>query len=201
MTLVLQNCRHYGIIHLSKYSNEETPTNMKCEICHILPATRSIKRRVEGENRELFVCDSCAKSAPTQKFSPTSLTDILFNLGLPGIEIGGRVDDAVCPGCGLSRGDLRANRRMGCPRCYEVFRNDIRAFVIPPPFASVRESAQRDRAASSPSSRADGEMEKALKKAIAEERYEDAAKICERLRLKNNQNAGAKSGKRGRDSV
>ncbi|MCL1909544.1 MAG: hypothetical protein FWG05_01255 [Kiritimatiellaeota bacterium] len=170
---------------------------MKCEICHLQPASRSIRRRIDGENREVFVCDQCARSVPAQKSSPTSLTDILFNLGLPGIEIGGRIDDAVCPGCGLSRGDLRAGRRMGCPRCYEIFKNDIRAFVIPPPFASaVRDSAHRDRA---PVSRADGELEKALKKAIADERYEDAAKICERLRAKNPQNAGANIGKRGRD--
>ena len=157
---------------------------MKCEICHIQPATRSIKRKIEGETQELFVCDSCARAAPQPNFAPTSLTDILFNLGLPGVEVGGRVDDAVCPGCGLSRGDLRAVRRMGCPRCYEVFKNDIRAYIIPPPFAS----AQRDRAApssSASSSRADGELEKALKKAVSEERYEDAAKICERLRVKN----------------
>jgi len=165
---------------------------MKCEICHIQQATRSIKRRIDGENQELFVCESCARATPTQKFSPTSLTDILFNLGLPGIEIGGRVEDAVCPGCGLSRGDLRAERRMGCPRCYEIFKNDIRAFVIPPPFASAQ---QRDRSAPTPASRADGELEKSLKKAISEERYEDAAKICERLRAKN-----AGTVKRARDT-
>ena len=165
---------------------------MKCEICHIHSATRAVTRRIEGESKELFVCDACARVMPQQKSSPTSITDVLFSLGLPGIEMGDKVDDTVCPACGLSRGDLRASRRMGCPRCYDVFKNDIRAFVVPPPF-----SAPRDRASFlQQNQRGDGELEKALKKAISEERYEDAAKICERLRVKN---GGQGAGKRSHD--
>ena len=167
---------------------------MKCEICNIKTATRALTRRVDGQNHELFVCEECARVAPQQKQSAVSLADMLVTLGLPAIEMGGDVEDAVCPACGLSRGDLRAQRRMGCPRCFDIFKQDIRSFLIPPPFAS----AQRERGgAAAQGQRGDAELEKALKKAISEERYEDAARICEKLRDKN---GGKGASKRSHDA-
>lgn len=155
---------------------------MKCEVCHLNEAARSIKRTVEGDERELFVCDSCARTSPHVGTVPASLTDVLFSLGMQ-IDGMDKIEDQVCPSCGLSRNDVREKHRLGCPKCYEVFMADIRLFL----------SAQLSSMSSSgehPKDHSEVQKLKAeLEQAVAEERYEEAALICEKIRL-----AGVKPG-------
>lgn len=153
---------------------------MKCEICKVNAATRSIKRNVDGAPKELFVCDSCARTSPQAGSTPTSLTDVLFSLGM---QVGGgqEIEDNVCPACGMSRNDVRDKHRLGCPKCYDVFETDIRTFISgQQPVNPRHEPSDGDGIAA-----ADGDVEKLkrqLAKAIEEERYEDAAKLVEEIR-------------------
>ena len=159
---------------------------MKCEICHLRDASRVMKRPVDGVPAELYVCDECARTAATPSSVPEnslpagiprSVTDVLFSMGLP-VSSSKDIPSAVCPVCGLSRGDLREKRRLGCPHCFDVFGADIRTFLSeqvpvgprakePPCEAHVCREADRTRAD--------------LAKAVAEERFEDAARLSNRL--------------------
>ncbi len=151
---------------------------MKCEICHINQAARSIKRSVEGEEKELFVCDSCARTSPQAGSVPASLTDVLFSLGM---QVGGqdKIEDNVCPVCGMSRNEIREKHRLGCPKCYEVFVTDIRTFlsaqqpVLSPSGRGVEGGGERNEV---------DRLKEELEKAVADECYEEAAKICEKIR-------------------
>ncbi len=69
---------------------------MKCEVCHLNEASRSIKRVIEGDERELFVCSACSRTSPHAGTVPASLTDVLFSLGM---QVGGddKIEDSVCP--------------------------------------------------------------------------------------------------------
>ncbi len=151
---------------------------MKCEICHINQAARSVKRNIEGDEKEFFVCDSCARTSPHAGSVPTSLTDVLFSLGM---QVGGqdKIEDSVCPACGISRSEIREKHRLGCPKCYDTFVTDIRTFL----------SAQQPVMPSSGKGAEGGfergsidKLKEALEKAVAEERYEDAAEIVEKIR-------------------
>lgn len=145
-----------------------------------------MKRPVDGVPSELYVCDACARVAATASGVPenslpsgipSSVTDVLFSMGLP-VSSSKDIPDAVCPVCGLSRGDLREKRRLGCPHCFDVFGADIRTFLSeqvpvgpmaknsPVEAVSVREADK---------TRAD------LAKAVAEERFEDAARLSRHL--------------------
>ena len=159
---------------------------MKCEICHLRDASRVMKRPVDGVPSELYVCDECARTAATPSSVPEnslpegvprSVTDVLFSMGLP-VSSAKDVPNAVCPVCGLSRGDLRERRRLGCPHCFDVFGADIRTFLseqVPvgprakgsPCEAFAMREADRTRAD--------------LDRAVAEERFEDAAKLSTKL--------------------
>lgn len=130
---------------------------MRCEVCHLHDATRAVTRTVDGEPRELYVCDECARleaspPAPEAPGAPDShsMTDVLFSLGMP-VPPSGKAADAVCPVCGLSRGDLRATRSREDP-----------------------DEAMRARDAE----RIRGQLDDAVR----EERYEDAAGLVARLR-------------------
>ena len=158
---------------------------MKCEICHLNDAARAIKRVVDGETRELFVCDSCAATAASPASGspivpggvPRTITDILFSVGMH-MSKAGEVEDATCPMCGLERGEMRRTRRLGCPRCFSVFETDIRTLLsdrIPaePRSREAPDEAMRERELK--------HLRSELDRAIADERYEEAAAISARM--------------------
>ena len=158
---------------------------MRCEVCHLHDATRAVTRTVDGEPRELYVCDECARleaspPAPETPGAPDShsISDVMFSLGLP-VPPSGKAADAVCPVCGLSRGDLRASRRLGCPRCFETFETDVRTFLSAQVPAGPRSREDPDEAMRArDAERIRGQLDDAVR----EERYEDAAGLVARLR-------------------
>lgn len=168
---------------------------VKCEICHLNDAVRAIRRRVDGETRELYVCASCAQTSAAPASGPEvalprSITDILFAVGsrMPGAR---GVEDAVCPVCGMDRGEVRATHRLGCPRCYSTFGADIRTFLSEQVPAEPR---SREDPGLAMRKRELKHLRAELKTAVAEERYEDAAAISARIAMARR---GAGAGKAG----
>lgn len=157
---------------------------MRCEVCHLHDATRAVTRTVDGEPRELYVCDECARleaspPAPETPGAPDShsISDVMFSLGLP-VPPSGKAADAVCPVCGLSRGDLRARRRLGCPRCFDTFGTDVRTFLSSRVPAAPRSREDPDEAMRA---RDAARIRGQLDDAVREERYEEAARLVARL--------------------
>lgn len=148
---------------------------MKCEICHLNEAARSIKRTIEGDERELFVCDSCARTSPHAGAAPASLTDVLFSLGMQ-IDGADKIEDSVCPSCGMSRNEVREKHRLGCAKCYEIFITDIRIFLSAQP-SSMTTTSENQKLRSEIDT-----LKLELEKAVAEERYEEAAVIVDKIR-------------------
>ena len=148
---------------------------MKCEVCHLKEAARSITRTIEGDERELFVCDSCARTSPHVGTVPASLTDVLFSLGMQ-VDGADKIEDNVCPFCDMSRNQVREKHRLGCPVCYETFATDIRLFLSAQ-LSSMPPSSEDQKMHSEVA-----KLKTKLEKAVAEERYEDAAVICQQIR-------------------
>lgn len=163
----------------------DNPRPVKCEICHLHDASRVMKRPIDGVPSELYVCDECARTAATPSSVPDagdsslhrSVTDVLFSLGLP-VSSSNDVPDAVCPVCGLSRGDLRAKRRLGCPHCFDVFGADIRTFLSEQVPVGPR---AKDSPVEAFAGREVDRTRADLDRAVAEERFEDAARLSRRL--------------------
>ena len=157
---------------------------MQCEICHLRPATRAATRLVDGETRELYVCDDCARTAASPVASSEAegpareVSDLLVGIGFP-VPPSGKARGRVCPGCGMSRGELREKRRFGCPRCYETFEADARTFLSEQVPAAPR---SREAPAEAMQEREVARLKESLSKAVKEDRYEDASEIAARLR-------------------
>ena len=157
---------------------------MQCEICHLRPASRAVTRPVDGEPRELYVCDECARTAAAPVASAEGegaardVSDLLFSIGFP-VPASKKAQGKICPGCGLSRGELREKRRFGCPRCYETFETDARTFLSEQIPAGPR---SREAPAEALEEREVARLKASLSKAVKEDRYEEAPKIAERLR-------------------
>lgn len=112
---------------------------MKCELCHQADAQRAIRKLVNNEEQELYVCNACAQKQQAKKGKPAKhqkpppeVMDVLKET-LPeimGMILGATVDftgnipsikDPVCSLCGISRSEYKKAGRFGCAQCYETF--------------------------------------------------------------------------------
>lgn len=119
---------------------------MKCELCHNVDAQRAIRKLVDNEEHELYVCNACAKTQSLPKNTvvseepPLDVMDVIKET-LPEImgmilgatvEFSGRIQsikDPVCPICSLSRSEYKKAARLGCAQCYETFVKDLDGLV------------------------------------------------------------------------
>ncbi len=151
---------------------------MKCQICQQNDATIHFKQAVDGEVRELNVCQACAAKNGFDMQSPVALTDFLFGVGAPDAE-DADVLDKTCPACGLTLAAFRKGGRVGCARCYDAFAEELAPMLqdmhragkhvgkVP---VCQRLSAEVDA------------LQKALERAVAGEDFEEAAALRDRIR-------------------
>jgi len=155
--------------------------NGTCQRCGQSQATVHLTDISEtGEKRELHLCEECAQ----QQDGPLELMGMLSTAFTPA-SAGGTTDPAGlrCEDCGLGYMEFRSRGRLGCPRCYEVFRASLE-----PLLEKIHGGTQHVGKAPDESSAVDRsrerklvELRRALQAAVREERYEDAARLRDEL--------------------
>jgi protein arginine kinase activator len=163
---------------------------MLCELCQKNEAEVAVKQMVEQEERQLLLCHDCARK--TAGKMATSLLEMILDATF---EMGSRMSaatEATCPGCGLTRPEFRKRSRLGCERCYEAFARDIEPMVrdmhrgerhIGKTPVSERRARRMD------------ELETALRAAVKEQHFEQAALLRDQIReLKAVETAPAATG-------
>ena len=104
---------------------------MLCDHCKEKEATVHLTQVVESEIKKLHLCEGCAEQAGFELDGSMSLNEILDGLGLQGAQEVERVprdassEKEACPRCGLTRARLKKKGRLGCPECYEIFRDEL----------------------------------------------------------------------------
>ena len=183
---------------------------MRCQLCQKNKAEIHSLEKVNGEWLQQSICEQCAAGQQGQGSHPGQLPpggskifqffgQILSNAQATGSA--GKVPETVgellenwspdedsetersCPGCGMSFERFQELRRLGCSRCYEVFRAELEQI-----FGSVHSSVQhvgktpgRPRQAM-PSAHEITTLKEKLDTAIREERFEEAAMYRDKLR-------------------
>lgn len=120
---------------------------MKCELCHQAEAQQAIRKAVNSEEQELYVCKACADAQQPKKEKavlppdpPPEVLDVIKEtlpelMGMilgAAVEFTGRIPsfkEAVCPLCGLTRSEYKKAARLGCAQCYETFIQDLDGVV------------------------------------------------------------------------
>ena len=162
---------------------------MLCEHCHENEAkiTYTI---VEGNAmRQKHVCPSCfqdflAKQFPASQIPPIDIQPMIQELlSLFQGKDGEGEADRSCPVCGRSLKEFRKTGMFGCDQCYETFAEELdkvlpriqgaKEHVGEAPKAFREERALNQKQA---------ELQKELDRAVAEERYEDAALLRDDLK-------------------
>jgi protein arginine kinase activator len=151
---------------------------MKCEICNKNDASVHFKQVFEGAVKEMFVCEVCAKANGFDPKSPMSLTDFLFGVGTEQENMPAEGDTMTCPQCGMRQSDFRKKSRLGCASCYEAFSDEIMPLLMAM-HKGVRHVGKVP--ANARVSHEISNLKVELDDAVADQRFEDAAMIRDRL--------------------
>ncbi|KGX90418.1 hypothetical protein N781_08110 [Pontibacillus halophilus JSM 076056 = DSM 19796] len=106
---------------------------MECQECHERPATLHFTQVINGNKKEIHVCEVCAKekgymSNDDDEFSLHHLLSGLFNFDTYSINGQDHYPSnpsqqrvLQCPNCGLTYPEFKRIGKFGCSQCYETF--------------------------------------------------------------------------------
>lgn len=150
-----------------------------CQLCNKKPATWHITDIVNGQTRELHLCEDCAK----EKAKGQSMAGFLEDLLKSSAKQIARMSRLVCPHCGASYLDFHTQRRLGCPYDYEAFGQPMMALLEKIHGATSHVGkvpmGTDGRAARQAELR---RLRQALRRAVEQEHYEEAALLRDRIR-------------------
>lgn len=158
---------------------------MNCDVCKQTSATVFLTQIVEGKMQKVNLCESCSKEKGVTDPTGFALADLLLGLGAAQeIEKGGGA--TKCPTCGFSQADFKKTGRLGCAVCYDIFGEGLSGLMkgmhkgtahvgkVP---ARLVKSIEREQELK--------DLQRGLRKAVAEENYESAAEIRDQIKNLN----------------
>jgi len=158
---------------------------MICQRCQN-EASVHLTERVDGRRRELHRCVACARKAGLV------LPETPPDLGLDSVvqsliskhvgELVGELAELSCPDCGVRYMDFRVGGRLGCPNDYKVFSRGLLP-LLQRFHGATRHVGKRARPRPEAAQRL--RLRSRLREAVALEDYEEAARLRDRLRLKD----------------
>jgi protein arginine kinase activator len=166
---------------------------MKCDLCD-KEAVVHMTQVVNGDIKEVHLCEEHAKEQGIDVHSPISITDILMGLGDATQGIGSELSPA-CPRCGLAREEFRKKGRLGCPDCYKTFMAELSMAVKAMHHSSqhVGKIPSHEGAQARVKSQI-ARLQKDLEAAVAREDYEKAAQIRDQINAVREQAQDAEGG-------
>jgi protein arginine kinase activator len=158
---------------------------MKCQSC-TNPATVHLTDIVDGQKKELHLCQTCAELKQFIQKQELNLPAILQTL------IGQHVDRATdelsrltCPVCGIKYMEFRAEGRLGCPHDYQAFRVGLEPLLQRIHRAGRHVGKMPRYRPQSAAVQAElMELRRQLREAIETEMYEKAARLRDLIRQK-----------------
>ena len=160
---------------------------MLCDVCGKAAATISYAEMIDGRLTRMNLCEKCARERGVgMSLTPLAgpLVNILMGL-LEDAEAGGAeaAPGARCPQCGTTYEDFRRTGKLGCGACYEVFRDELKP-LIRRIHGSTRHTgcatgAELEHASTVQKMR---ELRRELDRLVAEEEYEEAARVRDEIR-------------------
>jgi protein arginine kinase activator len=157
---------------------------IQCQVCKKNIATVHLTEILKGKKREIHLCEECAGKKGVAFKSGFSIQDLLTGLaGTAAAQEMAKMQQIKCPICGLSYLDFRQHGRLGCATDYTVFKEGLVPLLekihggvqhlgkIP---KKCGEACEQGRELL--------ELRQALKQAVDQEDYEQAATLRDRIR-------------------
>ncbi len=146
---------------------------MKCDVCS-KEATVFLTQIINGQMTTVNLCEACSKEKGVTDTMGFGLAEAFLSPAQLKAQ-----EELACPSCGFTQSQLKKIGRMGCPECYTTFRDGLDNLLtamhkgtqhvgkVPHGRAVTGIEAQRNIA----------QLREQLQRAVADERYEDAARL------------------------
>ena len=102
---------------------------MLCDICKEKEATVHLTQMVEGNTKKIDLCEGCSKAKGVDDPAGFSLADLLLGLGASQEMEESDATKEKCPQCGFSQADFKKTGRLGCPACYDHFKDGVEGLL------------------------------------------------------------------------
>ena len=177
---------------------------MLCDKCGVNQATVQYVQVINGDRTELHLCKDCAAEmgigAPnvdipfSMPIGFSNIFDNLFDGGTRPIAELNQVN-LSCPRCGTTFNDFLKNGAIGCSECYKAFEKEFSKIIkrthgtdkyIGKKYTKKKNTEEAPKEATKPK-KEDNKLEtiesltRELKECINEEKYEEAAKIRDKI--------------------
>jgi protein arginine kinase activator len=158
---------------------------MLCMLCQKKEARVHLTDLKEGKIKKVDLCEDCAKAKNIEDPAGFALADLLLGLGASEELAGPAAEgaDLACPTCGFTQADFKKSGRLGCPACYETFKDGLMGILksmhkgprhtgkVPRALAVGREIQDRIKS-----------LQHSLEEAVALEDYERAARLRDQIK-------------------
>lgn len=164
---------------------------IKCDVCD-KEATVYLTQIINGQMTTVNLCEGCSKAKGVTDEMGFGLAEAFLGPAQSAVTKPAGGADVVCPACGFTQAQLKKIGRMGCPECYDTFRDGLDGLlkamhkgtkhIGKVPHRLVKEAQVNDKLTT---------LRDELANAVREERYEDAARL--KVELEKAQKKAAKS--------
>jgi protein arginine kinase activator len=158
---------------------------MLCMLCQKKEARVHLTDLKDGKIKKVDLCEDCAKAKNVEDPAGFALADLLLGLGASEELAGAAPEraDAACPVCGFTQADFKKSGRLGCPACYDTFKEGLAGILktmhkggrhtgkVPRALAAGREVQERIQS-----------LQRNLEEAVAVEDYEQAARLRDQIK-------------------
>lgn len=158
---------------------------MLCDVCKTANASVFLTQIVDGKMQKVNMCEACSKERGVTDPTAFALADFLQGLGgAQEVEpLGGGQAQQKCGTCGLTQMEFKKTGRLGCSDCYSTFAEGITSMLSGMHKGSTHTGKVPERLAKRMErDRLLKELQQHLKKAVAEEDYEEAASLRDRIK-------------------
>ncbi|MBE6780902.1 MAG: hypothetical protein E7545_07985 [Ruminococcaceae bacterium] len=153
---------------------------MLCEKCEKNHATTHIKTVVNGIVREYNLCSTCAAQSG---YGSNSITGMLASM-LGDISPQTVKSQKRCSVCGATFSDIAHSGKMGCGECYKTFNDEILPYLkrVHGATRHVGKIPNRAPLIVKPKEKTVEDLRQELARMVAEEKYEQAATLRDKIR-------------------
>ena len=108
---------------------------MHCDVCKKEEATVHLTEIVDEKVKKLHLCESCAREKSEEMEAHFGLADLLSglaDLAPASVKKTEKPTEEVslkCPRCGFTFRDFRKVGRLGCPACYDTFKENLKPLL------------------------------------------------------------------------
>ena len=162
---------------------------MLCENCKKNNATTYFKRNINGNIQEVYLCSECAA-----KLDMGGMSSSLFDFFMPSqFRIRAEREQKKC-GCGTTFYNISQTGKVGCPDCYETFKNELAAVLkkingskqhtgrCPERLNGGKNAENKIPKTEEPKEDLEAKLRKQLEEAIKCENFEEAAKLRDQIK-------------------